>query len=517
MSKAHSRLWFTALISLSACSTVPQHTQISLSQPPELTQTSLKARSDSQPKPESEIKSAPSPVTIRISKPAIISGAGQAVNVTAAVPDQHPVDQPEPPCQVDLSGGRQLLPQTTVPPLSRIEPPTDNDCGFYNWAWHSFLFSTRPDASGQPAFWGAESLESVFGLSHSQDDSELPLLNAGFRQAGDLAAILVDQNRRPVFYSIHINRIFADFVRSHKLNQVDALLRSEADGGIATDLEFPPGSVEFKAAWRIVEAGEDTSDYLTLRARVPLLRNQGGKVVASDKNREVTVALLSLHVVGVVVDHPEFIWATFEHADSRGKLDLGPAALANPVMGQTAQLEALAPAYPLFEPGSPVALANRPLDQLIDEASQTFPAPTPVYRAFPGSLREQSEADSGVDTLNQAIGELFAKTDPQAKDWRRHYLLVGAVWINQPGADRPDGDFGADRHFENTPGHSVLAGEDALSSLAMESFTQDSSNCFSCHNTRAKILSSGQTLPPRRINISNTLTFFAQAALGRSK
>ena len=65
---------------------------------------------------------------------------------------------------------------------------------------------------------------------------------------------------------------------------------------------------------------------------------------------------------------------------------------------------------------------------------------------------------------------------------------------------------------------SILAGEDRLSSTAMESFTQDEHsfpNCFSCHNTQAVTdkgvpLSRGgnQLLDPKLINVSHVLSQF---------
>lgn len=448
-------------------------------------------------------------------------------------------EEAEEDCQVAQTASRRFLPRTSVPPIDRILPATENDCGFYNWGWQTFLFATQLGSNRQPTFLNYSSFESVFDLSETEllskfsttdsdlynarrfrvnalaSASRLPLLNGGFKQAGEAGAMLIDQNRNAVFYSIHINPNFAEFVEQNQLNNLPKLLQESNGGGVPTDLEFPPGALELKAAWKIVEPGEDVSRYFTRRARVPLLKNAGQQVIATGGSREVNLALIGLHVVGVVQDHPEFIWATFEHVDALGRRDLAPAAKTNPLSGTAQELETLLQKYPLFGLATPVSLANQqPAQHTVEARSQKFQAATSVFRVFPASLSKQAEEDQALKTLNAHMGELFASSDPSGQDLRRNYRMVGAVWIDQPGSKDPNGVFKANRSFENTPEHTLLAGEDALSSMAMESFTQQSApNCFSCHNTTRKMILPDQFFPARRINVSNALTFFAQAKL----
>lgn len=420
-------------------------------------------------------------------------------------------------CKLAQAENRIFLPQTSDPPSDRILPPTDNECAFYNWAVQSYLFATQPLGSSKlPRFLTFESVESVFNLKSTPPETNgkhLPVLNAGFRQAGSKSAILVDQNHNPVFYSIYINSIYAKFVREQGLNQLDNLLGAPEAGGLPGDLEFPPGSLELKAAWKVIEPGEDHGDYFTMLARVPVLEERDGKVVESGQTRVAMVAMLALHVVGVIEDHPEFIWSTFEHVNAEGQRDLSPAAEANPDEGSQS-LQATLAHYPLFQPGTPLEQANQiPSELSFDAASQKFTPATSVFRVFPASQDTESEEDHEVLTLNQDLRDLFDQTDPQKQDLRRHYHLVGAVWLDEPGANQADGIFKANHSFDNTAQETILAGEDALSNMALESFTQGSQlNCMSCHNTLSKSLPEGITLPPRRINVSNVLTFYASRA-----
>ncbi len=417
------------------------------------------------------------------------------------------------PCLLAHSAERTFLPVTTEPSFERILPAQENECGFYNWAQQSFFFVTQPNAQQQPAFVNYRPFEDVFGLAatSSNPGGQRLTLNAGFNQAGEQGAILVDQNRNPIFFSMHINTAFADFVEAEQLNQLLRLLKDPQAGGVAAELEFPPGAIELKAAWKIVEPGEDNSRYFTLPARVPVLKNQGKQVVATGDYRDVTVAMLALHVVGVVQDHPEFIWASFEHIDEAGTVDLAPSAVSKPIAGVPSVVKATdASKYPLFNPHQP---GNTYRPQPIDEASQKFAHPTSVFRVFPGSLSEQSELDEELVDMNQSVQDLFAISDPQQTDPRRYYQMIGAVWLDDPGSERPDGIFKANRLFENHSESPIMAGENRLSNMAMESFTQEvKPNCFSCHDTSKKYVGK-EVMPPRRINVSNVLTFFAQRKL----
>src|SRR5450756_1186026 len=89
---------------------------------------------------------------------------------------------------------------------------------FYNWAWQTFLFVTQPSPLNRPAFLSFETIEDVFGQDAARQfaavttadrqqrnilslaprgakqHTQIPALNGGFKQAGDLDAILVDQN-----------------------------------------------------------------------------------------------------------------------------------------------------------------------------------------------------------------------------------------------------------------------------------------------------------------------------------
>jgi hypothetical protein len=463
---------------------------------------------------------------------------------------------------------------TTLPPGNGLPAPaTDNDCAFYNWAWQSFLFVTTKRPDGKPAFLHYPTIERAFprifksqtGTSPSlsvrniepslnsdlrsrhaeltqKAGDPLPVLNDGVMQASQsgpgFGAVLVDQKRNPVFYTINVNDEFATFVQANGLDDIDRLLANPASTDpevikkrpVPAELEFRPGVMEFKSAWMIIEGPVSAfSNYIVARAKVPFLKNNGSSVVVDNSRplRELNVALLALHVVGVVDGHPEFIWATFEHIDAQGRRDIAPAASANPADGSpTPPITGSDKSYPLFRLNTPPEKANNATPKPIGD-DQKFGSATSIYRVFPGSKSApDSEPDSrapwedpAVFTLNEHMTELFKARDPRNRDWRRNYRLVGAVWIDRPrkhNSDVSKDDFDVGLSFSDDDAR--LAGENRLSNMAIESFTQSpvtgNPHCFSCHDTSAQSgLPGNKTLPPRRINVSHIFAIAAAKAL----
>jgi hypothetical protein len=439
--------------------------------------------------------------------------------------------------------------------LSKIQPPKflmplpepgkdlPEDCPFYQQAWQTFLFVTQKKG-GKPEFLNYPTFEKVFSkkatplfaeaqpgtLSLAPRGIQLP--NAGklsdpdldmtdiLQAAGSsaLQKVLIDQNGNAVWYMIHVSQPFADFLKDYNLTDPAVLKK------IPTDLEFRPGLVELKSAWQIVEGGTAPKNYITAPATVPVFKvDANGKIVRDgNKTRRVTVALLSLHVVTLIEGHPEFIWATFEHVthkDSKNWVrDVAPAAIDNPDKTPV-KVDIKLAKYALYPvtsegPADPVAGANKgnKLSELIlDVKTQKFSPITPVYRIFPASKCEESKEDDAVESLNRNVRDLFNK---KPGDVRSNYQLVGAVWLNTPRVDfkagQPFSDIQPqqpDKCDARQP--ALLGGENRLSNMALESFTQPTNrqpNCFSCHDTREGGMVN--ILPKSRLNVSHVLSKF---------
>lgn len=446
--------------------------------------------------------------------------------------------------RAQCAGETTWLPTTPASDFSKPLPHPATDCGFYKPAWQNFLVATQASAGNSAAFLQYPTIPDVFGspvatrfapsrrgllslapraLQGSNDPTtDAPgkprTINAGVRQAG-LNGLLIDQNGQSIFYAIHMNDAFASFIRQQNLTTKAALQ------GARADLEFPKGAVELKSAWQIVPDGNVPSNYITTRALVPVLKQSGNTIDVdpSTPPREVTVALLAIHVVFVLDGHPEFIWATFEHISAGGARDLAPAAGGQPSGDDgfpNGMDGPISPnGLPLYKANTAASQANQivgdgALVAAFDSASQSFTKggnvlQTSIYRRFPGSKQTDIAEDGDVTQLNQYMASLFPQLAPN--DPRKNYQLVGAIWL-----DKPESTFKEGLSFKNPQGMStddqnaIVAGEDGLSSMAMESFTQDSFvNCFSCHDTRAvKDLSGNVLMPAKRINVSHILSKF---------
>jgi hypothetical protein len=359
-------------------------------------------------------------------------------------------------------------------------------------------------------------------LPNDPTGTNLAAFGSGIRQAGNPQGILVDRFGNPVFYSIHVNPAFQVFTKQNHLLTADDLRNASQTLAINDGAPGPDGKsvklgvAEYKAAWQIVDDPRHIpSGYIWRIASVPTIHRSGDTLTLDPAHpRTVTLVLISLHVAFTVDNHPEMIWATFEHLapDSTSDnpiSDVAPSAVSRP----PAAVVIVHPErnYSLFAANSPVSQANAPADpKTFDETTQKFRTVTPIYRVFPGSKVDDDGVDGAVVALDKSMAGLFGRSG----DIRGHYRLIGAVWLKKPGS------FSFNQHFFNKDGQStddptaMLSGEGALSSTAMESFTQNPDSqpqCFSCHDT-ARVKTSpapGKLLvTAKEVNVSHVMSRF---------
>jgi hypothetical protein len=437
------------------------------------------------------------------------------------------------------------LPTTPLPTNDTPPPHNAPDCPFYRAAWQNFMYVMQPGSDGRPRFLSSYStIADLFGAPATPQFAEKqigvlslapriaqfpnekllhalgnpPGIDAGVNQAGPLRGLLIDQNGDPIYYAVHVNDVYSNFIKQNELTTKAALLNADPE-----KIEFPEGAVELKSAWQIVTPNTRRSDYFITKALVPNLKLKDGDVVIDSSSREVEVALIAIHVVFVLKAHPEFIWSTFEHLNPNGVRDNAPAATANP--STTSGTTVISGAdWPLYKAGTVASSANVPnstQDRFnhLDEKTQAFNKggnvlQSSVYRMFPGSKSSETAEDDDVTAVNGDMQKLFSASHLDPIDRRQHYQLVGAIWLDNPGRDFKSKVLfrNQDGQTTDTPG-AMVAGEDRLSSTAMESFTQADDgrpNCFSCHNTtRVTDDKTGTTvIPAKRLNVSHVISKF---------
>lgn len=458
--------------------------------------------------------------------------APAAATANRTAPVTEPTDGTE-----ECPGNLSWLAASFTPSHAAIDDGAP-DCNFYQAAWQFFLQATQGSAN-KPAFLTYPDVASLFGASATplvpssrvgiesaalrvaklpNDPSERPSASfgSGVRQAGDVQGILADRNGNPIYYSIHVNPAFKDFTKVNGLLTANDLRNASPDLAFSDSTSRSLGVAEYKAAWQVVPDHQPVPPgFIWTVASVPTILRSGNTLSLDAAHpRTITLVLVAFHVAFALDNHPEMIWATFEHlakdsTASQSISDVAPSAVTRPPATPT--IDGGDRDYILFRAHSTAEQSNIPADPTnFDEASQRFAVPTPVYRVYPGSKVTEDAMDDAVVSLNEHMVGLFSGK----ADVRGNYRLVGAVWLKHPSSFAPG------KHFFNLDGQSsddpnaTLSGEAALSSTAMESFTQAPEafpNCFSCHNTTAVKTNTRPArtlLDAKKLNVSHVMSRF---------
>ncbi len=385
------------------------------------------------------------------------------------------------------------------------------NCGFHQWSWMMFLWLTD-DVDGQLRFETMPTSQEVINgdqLAVDVSETLAPRMEKSNKmnviapillddvpgnppleeiyQAGS-AGLLVDQKGRAVYYSMNVSpEFFAFAVTDNHLEVPENLLNFPATN------DFPMNAMEIKASWKIVEEGEDVSGLYTRQAQVTKLKNNpDGPGVVPDlgNTAEETVALVGLHIAGVVQGHPEMIWATFEY--NRNAPVFAPdQAMDAPVSPDD---------YLFYKGGTPAVdcnINNAQTLKVVDADTQVLAPITQACLQFAyGGGTETNKANiQALNTEAPGVVESLGLNPVFA-----NYLEIGAIWFKTPDALEPDDPIDTD---------ALLAGSFVLSNSTIETFTQkiaSENNCFKCHNTAGHYAAGYTPLPGKNVNISRILT-----------
>lgn len=391
--------------------------------------------------------------------------------------------------QSDLA---KSLSQTSLP----IDDTADDtplkpapDISFHQWAAKAFVWATASDANGLPRFMGFKGPDQLLGLpipSMITADS--------FVQAdGNLQ---VGPNGYPVYTTIHMND---SYFNTAKLNLIHG-----SNNGYTTqppDSYFELGAAVFKATWLRLDTGEQApAGAFTTQMRVPQLASSvaGKNTVVNPVTgqfTEVTVALVGLHVVGYTKNHPEFLWATFEHHLNSPRAADGQFSVSASDPGS----------YTFYKPNTPYSLANQafPATLSFDDTKQKFsPSTVTVLENAVGLETFSSDGAQNIATVNKSLSSFFA-TSPFS-----NYDLIGTLWLES-------GFYNTGTQAALTFGVDKSLGSVNLANSTAETFEQPITNpapplkyqnCFMCHNSGSYTNNSGPSQVPRRIAISHAIT-----------
>ena len=352
------------------------------------------------------------------------------IAIAAVLPSLLPAPSSAQPVQPPCEAPAAWTSHAAVPAPDPSVAPSSN-CAFHVWAWQTLLWMTQPGADGKPQFLGFPTTAETFAPEGASPASFVASatprtlkLTARVTKSSDpfdsivqasTRGVLIHRSGSAVYYSINVGPAYYEFIRANRYYDPIAF-----EAAPATDT-FPVGALEFKYSWRILADGEDAAGFYTQPAEIQLLIERDGKVVTDPtRTKPVTAALVGVHVVGVVRDHPEFIWATFEHQDNAPDLPAGMAVTSPaPVSDKNWTF------YTANTPAAQGNLSNADAVKLADPAQQTLTPVTHAFRQFPwGSQPGNSDNAANIVSLNAGVRSRVLPSSV----WQ-NYMLIGGTWL----------------------------------------------------------------------------------------
>jgi hypothetical protein len=452
-----------------------------------------------------------------------------------------------------------LKPDTPFP-VNDTQNLHSTDCDFQQWSAEAFVWATALNVNSVPRFMTFPTPEDLLATgSESPPPRDKPRLKLAARSSSSFGDadftegagaivqadgnMLVAPNGYPVYASVHMN---PSYFATAKLNLV-------ATGGYCNQPSgsyFNVGDAVFKATWlRLGDNEQPPAGAYVTQAEVPVLRVLRTKsnytVIPSGNFVTTRVALVGLHVVGYTVNHPEFLWATFEH-----KLNSPRAA------DYTFSTSGSDPkSFTFYAGGTPFSQVNIPNpNNGVSKPQLTFDLMTQKFapssnavleNKFGGALfPDAAQAQSDIGNVNSAFQGVLKKLPAQAAF--ANYDLIGTLWLSPNSYVDPVSqnmtnnlqNFGvgsvnlanttAETFEQCPPGPNNVGNADQCKARDPKTnLLTNAGNCFMCHNPQAPSITPITVNPPtycngtnnfpnRRVSISHVLEIGTPAAVPNS-
>ncbi|MFY9223529.1 MAG: hypothetical protein WAQ98_12720 [Blastocatellia bacterium] len=391
-------------------------------------------------------------------------------------------------------------------------PPVPNtiNCNFYQWAEQMFLWLTSPIPSSNGD--GGHVFNSSTFYTVLEDGTMIPNMNGinaiGIRkdktvdgQADGRNAALMGQGEQLVYYSMHVNDVYAYFAKQNlpvsttspytlkfptTQKELDAIVQYAKKQGV--EIPDPMAlAMELKIAWVEVKNGMDTSKYVTMQAEIPTFsKSQDNAVWAHTGKKTALLAMVGMHVVGSVAGHPEMIWATYEHDTNTPNAQYSYVNKNGDVITRAQEISqnmlfaadgSVGPFNQEHMRGVGIK-ENRALNLV--RLGNFAVSPSDTLRLFPWGANDQvpnpnvpsaAVSNTEIISINNNIRSML-----NGDDVRKNYLLIGATWTK--GGVAPS-------VMPLPPGTtSNQVGTSSLANSTMETYVtkqNNLNNCFACH------------------------------------
>ena len=370
----------------------------------------------------------------------------------------------------------------TPPPAEGKGSPFDTTSTtnliFHQWSYQKFLYLTKPEGD-LPLFLHQDQVVQVTShLDTVKQQEGASVVLTDINQAGSSAVLQSNPayagvaESDTVFYSIHMDpSMIASAIVFKDLIQ-------QFPDSANNSWSFPVGALELKVSWVKTSsiAADALTKYFTTTAAIS---RDGGTTYTNTE-----VALLGMHVVGRVINHPEFIWATFEHDALAPDYDwvANEATSSEELLlfaeGSTTGIDGIR-----WVSGKPV-LASKVFDLF------QYGVPREMGGEFMTTSQSEPENFNNIDSINICV-------KAHLMDVWQNYFYNGSIWINTDGLtpqQQADTLIAAGGNLKDATPGSLARGSLNCANVTMETFTQtfQSSidaievgnlvNCFTCHN-----------------------------------
>lgn len=272
-----------------------------------------------------------------------------------------------------------------------------------------------------PGPWDAGAMGQPTLLYRAKAPQGLPV-EESIRQA--VGGWLIDQNGNPTYYQIGLDETSYDYIRGNRYYDAEVVSQAQR-------IDFPDGSLEVKASWRILEDGDPAERFHARQAEVMTFDEQGRPTGVT---RPALVGLVGFHAVYKAPGFPQWVWTTFEHRDNA------------PTEGATSGT------WSYFDPDCSGPYCTPNVSPL--RSGQPFGSPNQITRITPLA--------APVAAANERWAQRVAGTPFE------HYELISPQWPTAP--DDPGRPQGAP-----TP--------NTVANVSLESYIQPTSSCMDCHST----------------------------------
>jgi hypothetical protein len=203
--------------------------------------------------------------------------------------------------------------------------------------------------------------------------------------------ILVDQNGRWARFTVGMNYDEYKYIMSKTL----WTKAGQAAAGAISFPVSPTGSMEFKSAWKVLGAGDNSSHFVTASA---IVYNDVNEDPSPGKN-PVTVGLVGLHITHKTPKQTQWTWSTFEQVENDTTSFYNPGC-------STSQCP----------PNKPTVANPKTALELNGQGKANY-GPAQVVPVTPTSAQ----------TLNAAFQKMLAGTP-----WA-YYQLISTQWVGEAG------------------------------------------------------------------------------------